>query len=140
VQNQYSLLWREPERDGVLEACERLSTSFLPFYPLANGLLTGKVVPGQPVPEGTRLAAMPKERSSLWLSDEYLSRVSAIGEIADRSDLSMLSLAFSWLLSREPVASVIAGATNPDQVRANASAAVTLDDAVIRQLDELANS
>ena len=63
VQNQYSLLERAPERDGVLDACAELGIGFLPFYPLANGLLTGKIRPGEPLPEGTRLANMPKERS-----------------------------------------------------------------------------
>ncbi len=69
VQNQYSLLDRSPEHDGVLDACDELGMSFLPFYPLANGLLTGKVRPGQPLPEGSRLANMPPERSAHWLSD-----------------------------------------------------------------------
>jgi len=58
VQNQFSLLERSPERDGVLEACDELEMSFLPFYPLANGLLTGKFRPGEPILEGTRLAKM----------------------------------------------------------------------------------
>ena len=62
VQNQFSLLARDPERDGVLETCSDLGLGFLPFYPLANGLLTGKVRPGEPIPEGSRLAKMPPER------------------------------------------------------------------------------
>src|SRR6202044_2832656 len=63
VQNQYSLLERAPERDGVLALCEELGIGFLPFYPLANGLLTGKIRPGQPLPQESRLAKMAPERS-----------------------------------------------------------------------------
>jgi len=137
VQNQYSLLEREPERDGVLEACSALGMGFLPFYPLANGLLTGKVRPGQPIPEGSRLAKMTAERSVHWLGDELKSKVAALLEYAESIDVPILSLAFSWLLSHEAVASVIAGASNADQVRANASAVRSLSPDVIARLDEL---
>ena len=137
VQNQYSLLEREPERDGVLEACSALGMGFLPFYPLANGLLTGKVRPGQPIPEGSRLAKMTAERSVHWLGDELQSKMAALLEYAESIDVPILSLAFSWLLSHEAVASVIAGASNADQVRANASAVRSLSPDVIARLDEL---
>jgi aryl-alcohol dehydrogenase-like predicted oxidoreductase len=137
VQNQYSLLEREPERDGVLEACSALGMGFLPFYPLANGLLTGKVRPGQPIPEGSRLAKMTAERSVHWLGDELQSKVGALLEYAESIDVPILSLAFSWLLSHEAVASVIAGASNADQVRANASAVRSLSPGVIARLNEL---
>jgi aryl-alcohol dehydrogenase-like predicted oxidoreductase len=137
VQNQYSLLEREPERDGVLEACSALGMGFLPFYPLANGLLTGKVRPGQPIPEGSRLAKMTAERSVHWLGDELQSKVAALLEYAESIDVPILSLAFSWLLSHGAVASVIAGASNADQVRANASAVRSLSPDVIARLDEL---
>ena len=137
VQNQYSLLEREPERDGVLEACSALGMGFLPFYPLANGLLTGKVRPGQPIPEGSRLAKMTAERSVHWLGDELQSKVAALLEYAESIDVPILSLAFSWLLSHGAVASVIAGASNADQVRANASAVRSLSPEVIARLNEL---
>ena len=137
VQNQFSLLWREPEADGVLDACERLGAAFLPFYPLANGLLTGKVRPGEPIPEGTRLALMAPERSAHWLSDVFTARVRSLLEFANDRGIPILSLAFSWLLAHDSVASVIAGATSPEQVRANALAPVDLDEFVIDELDEL---
>jgi aryl-alcohol dehydrogenase-like predicted oxidoreductase len=137
VQNQFSLLWRDPEADGVLAACDRLEMAFLPFYPLANGLLTGKVRPGQPPPEGTRLAKMPPERSAHWLSDEFTARVASLLEFADEHDVSLLSLAFSWLLAHDQVASVIAGATSAEQVRANAAAPIELDNAARDALDAL---
>jgi aryl-alcohol dehydrogenase-like predicted oxidoreductase len=134
VQNQYSLLDRSPERDGVLEACEELGLGFLPFYPLANGLLTGKVRPGQPIPEGTRLAKMAPERSAHWLSDELQARVGTLLEYADTANASLLTFAFSWLLHHPQVSSVIAGASSPEQVRANAAAVSEITD---NQFDEL---
>jgi aryl-alcohol dehydrogenase-like predicted oxidoreductase len=137
VQNQYSLLDRSPERDGVLDTCDELGLSFLPFYPLANGLLTGKFRPGEPIPEGTRLAAMSPERSVHWLSEEFQQRVTALLEYAEGDKVSMLTLAFSWLLSHPRVSSVIAGASNEEQIRANAAAATKLDDAQRRELDRL---
>jgi aryl-alcohol dehydrogenase-like predicted oxidoreductase len=137
VQNQYSLLWRAPETDGVLDACERLGMAFLPYYPLANGLLTGKIRPGEPIPEGTRLAMMPPERSAHWLADSFTSRVGALLDFSERKGIPVLTLAFSWLLAHDEVASVIAGATSATQVRANAAAAVELDEFVLDELDEL---
>jgi len=134
VQNQYSLLDRSPERDGVLEVCSELGLSFLPFYPLANGLLTGKVRPGEPIPEGTRLAAMPAERSVHWLSDEFQERVASLLSYAESIDVPILTLAFSWLLDHAAVTSVIAGASNADQIHANAAAVATL---TTKQRDEL---
>jgi aryl-alcohol dehydrogenase-like predicted oxidoreductase len=137
VQNQYSLLEREPERDGVLEACAALGIGFLPFYPLANGLLTGKVRPGQPIPQESRLATMAPERSVHWLGDERQAKVTALLDYAGSIDVPILSLAFSWLLSHAAVPSVIAGASNADQVRANANAVRTLNPDVITRLNEL---
>ena len=135
VQNQYSLLAREPETDGVLEACAELEVAFLPFYPLANGLLTGKVRPNEAVPADSRLASMPPERSAHWLSDEMRERVHALVAMAEEVRVPLLSLAFSWLLSHSAVASVIAGASNPAQVAANAAAPRALSAELIRRLN-----
>jgi aryl-alcohol dehydrogenase-like predicted oxidoreductase len=137
VQNQYSLLARDPERDGVLEVCDELGLGFLPFYPLANGLLTGKVRPGEPIPDGTRLALMSKERSVHWLSDEFQQRVGALLAYADEVQIPILTLAFSWLLSHRQVRSVIAGASSSQQVRANANAVRELNPQHIQALNEL---
>jgi aryl-alcohol dehydrogenase-like predicted oxidoreductase len=117
VQNEYSLLVRQAERD-VLPACRRLGIAFIPYFPLASGLLTGKYRRGQPAPAGTRLAA--RERVA---SDEQFDLVEAVEEYAAARGLSMLQVAIGALLARSPVASVIAGATRPEQVQANASAA-----------------
>ncbi|MGB7653059.1 MAG: aldo/keto reductase [Acidimicrobiales bacterium] len=137
VQNQFSLLDRSPERDGVLATCQDLSMSLLPFYPLANGLLTGKVRPGEPLLEGTRLSNMPPERSAHWLSDEFQFRVGSLLEYAESINVPILSLAFSWLLSHPVVPSVIAGASSADQIRANVASVAALSDEQLEELSRL---
>jgi aryl-alcohol dehydrogenase-like predicted oxidoreductase len=119
VQNQYSLVEREPEAD-VIPECARSGTAFLPFFPLANGLLTGKYRRGQPPPEGSRArdGFGPKV-----FTDENLALVESLAEFAARCGHTMLELAVSWLAAQPAVASVIAGAKSPEQVKANASAA-----------------
>ena len=119
VQNEYSLLHREPEL-AVLPACARLGLAFLPYFPLASGLLTGKVVGGK-APPGSRLADTPRLAASL--SERTLGVVDALAAYATSRGHTLLELAFAWLLAHPPVASVIAGATTPAQVRANAQAA-----------------
>jgi aryl-alcohol dehydrogenase-like predicted oxidoreductase len=137
VQNQYSLLERGPERDGVLDTCDELGVGFLPFYPLANGLLTGKVRPGEPLPKDSRLAKMAPERSVHWLGEELQSKVGTLLEYADEIEVPILSLAFSWLLSHGAISSVIAGASNADQIRANAAAPRVLSSDIVARLNEL---
>jgi aryl-alcohol dehydrogenase-like predicted oxidoreductase len=137
IQNQFSLLYREPEDDGVLDACEEFGLGFLPFYPLANGLLTGKVRPGAALPEGSRLARMAPERSAHWLSPELQGRVGALLNYADEIEIPLLTMAFSWLLSHPAVSSVIAGASNADQVRSNAKSVEKLSVDIIAMLNVL---
>jgi aryl-alcohol dehydrogenase-like predicted oxidoreductase len=120
VQNQYNVLYREPE-DEVLDYCERTGMAFLPYFPLASGILSGKYRAGEPPPEGTRLAAMGQGATS-QLSAERLAKVAALDELARRHGHSVLDLAFGWLLARPAVASVIAGATRPEQIAANVAA------------------
>jgi aryl-alcohol dehydrogenase-like predicted oxidoreductase len=117
LQNEYSLLHREPE-EGVLEECRRTGTAFIPYFPLASGLLTGKYHRGEAPPAGTRLAS---RRGAL--DDRRMRQVEALRAFAESRGHTLLELAFSWLLAHEPVASVIAGATRPEQVRANVDAA-----------------
>jgi aryl-alcohol dehydrogenase-like predicted oxidoreductase len=119
VQNQYSLLHREPEKD-VLPECERLGLAFLPYFPLANGLLTGKYARGVTPPKGTR---MVMSWAASGMTDKNFAIVEGLTAIAARVRHSMLELAISWLLRKDVVASVIAGATRSEQVRANAAAA-----------------
>jgi aryl-alcohol dehydrogenase-like predicted oxidoreductase len=120
VQNEYSLLHREPE-EGVLAECERLGLGFLPFFPLASGLLTGKYRKGQPIPQGTRIAKY--ERYGKLVTAENLDKVEALVSFAEARRRTLLELAFSWLLAHRVVASVIAGATSADQIKSNAAAA-----------------
>ena len=117
VQNEYSLIHREPEAE-VLAECERAGVAFIPYFPLASGLLTGKYRRGKALPTGTRLGA-----GSDILSDENLQLVEELIQFAESKHHSVLELAFAWLLAHPVVASVIAGATKPEQVRANAAAA-----------------
>lgn len=136
VQNQYSLLHREPERE-VLPACERLGLAFIPYFPLASGLLTGKYSRGVAPPPGTRLSAA--RMAARFLTDDRLARVEGLSAFARTRGYSILELAISWLLHRSVVASVIAGATTPDQVRANAAAGSwQLTEADLAELDRLA--
>ncbi len=119
VQNDYSLLQREPEKE-VLPECARRGIAFIPYFPLANGLLTGKYRQGQPLPEGSRgqTGFGPKV-----FTEENLAKVESLIRFAESRGHSVLELAFSWLLGRPAVASVIAGAKTPEQLRANAGAA-----------------
>jgi aryl-alcohol dehydrogenase-like predicted oxidoreductase len=119
VQNEYSVLHREPEA-SVLPACTRLGMAFIPYFPLASGLLTGKYEPGQPPPEDSRLTLPWAAR---FASDENVRIAQALKTFAASRRHTLLELAISWLAARPQVASIIAGATSPEQVRANAAAA-----------------
>jgi aryl-alcohol dehydrogenase-like predicted oxidoreductase len=120
VQNEFSLLHRDPERD-VLPECERLGLAFLPYFPLASGVLTGKYRQGQPLPEKTRLTSNERT-ASRFLNDRNQEIAEALARFAEARGHTLLELAFSWLASHRAVASVIAGATSPEQIRANAAA------------------
>jgi aryl-alcohol dehydrogenase-like predicted oxidoreductase len=119
VQNDYSLLKREPEAEVLLE-CALTGVSFLPYFPLANGLLTGKYRKGKPFPESSR---GKDEFGPKVFTSENLQRVEALITFAQARGRSLLELAFSWLAARPEVCSIIAGAKTPDQVRANSVAA-----------------
>jgi aryl-alcohol dehydrogenase-like predicted oxidoreductase len=134
VQNEYSVLHREPERD-VLPECERLGIAFIPYFPLASGLLTGKYRKGQPAPEGSRLQS---GRGGSLLTDRNLTVVEELIEFSESRGHTILELAVSWLLERPVVASVIAGATSPEQVESNVAAAGwRLTDAELAEIDAI---
>lgn len=120
VQNEYSMIAREAEKE-VLPECARTGMAFLPYYPLASGLLTGKYRAGRPLPDGTRLT--DGGRWSGILTEENVAVAERLARFAEARGRILLDLAFAWLLARREVASVIAGATSADQVRANAAAA-----------------
>jgi aryl-alcohol dehydrogenase-like predicted oxidoreductase len=116
VQNQYSLLVRDAEKD-VLPLCEQLGLGFVPFFPLASGLLTGKYRRGEDAPPGTRLS----ERSQV-ATDEQFDVLESLARFADDRGVSMVEVAIGALLAEPAVSSVIAGATKPEQVATNAAA------------------
>ena len=117
AQNQYNLLERDLEYE-VTPACERYGVGILPYFPLANGLLTGKYRRGEPAPAGTRLAGRPGV-----LTDEVFDRLDALEKYGVERGRTLLEVAVAGLAAQPAVGSVIAGATRPDQVRANAAAA-----------------
>jgi aryl-alcohol dehydrogenase-like predicted oxidoreductase len=117
VQNHFSLMHRDDEAD-VLPLALELGVGYVPFFPLESGLLTGKYRRGEPEPEGARLSGRDDGR----LSDERLRRVEALEAFAAARGFSLLELAIGGLASTPGIASVIAGATSPEQVRANAAA------------------
>ena len=121
AQNNFSLLERGVERE-VLPACERFGLGLLPFFPLASGFLTGKYQRGEPPRQGTRLAAWGA-RGAAALSDRNFDRLEALEAWAEQRGRRILDLAFAWLLGHPAVSSVIAGATTPEQVQANARCA-----------------
>jgi aryl-alcohol dehydrogenase-like predicted oxidoreductase len=121
AQDEYSLLVRDVEEE-VVPAVEAYGIGFLPFFPLASGLLTGKYKRGEPLPAGTRFANGPNYVAR-WMNDENFTRVERLGALAEAHGRSMLELAVSWLAAHPFVSSVIAGATKPEQVERNVQAA-----------------
>ena len=118
VQNEYSLVHREPER-SVLPACQRLGLAFLPYFPLASGLLTGKYEPGTGAPAGSRLS---QSWTSRFTSERNVRIAEGLKAFAASRGHTLLELAMSWLVAQPQIVSVIAGATLPEQIRANAAA------------------
>ena len=131
AQNLMSLLERDVLRE-VIPACDHFGLGMLPYFPLASGLLTGKYRRGEAAPEGTRLGAA---RAARALSERNFDRVEALAAFAEERGRSLLELAFGWLLSTPAVSSVIAGATSPEQVRANVAAStMRLDETEMKDI------
>jgi aryl-alcohol dehydrogenase-like predicted oxidoreductase len=132
LQNEYSLLERGIEVD-VAPVCERLGISILPYFPLASGLLTGKYRRGEQAREGTRLAG------STPGNEEQFGIVEALRGYAEERGVEMIDVAIGGLAAQPAVASVIAGATKPEQVQANAGALRwEPSEADLRELDRIA--
>jgi aryl-alcohol dehydrogenase-like predicted oxidoreductase len=121
AQDRWNLLERELE-DGKLPAIERNGLALLPYFPLASGLLTGKYRAGQEPDPTWRLSNLPAERREAQLAEDRLATVERLRDFAAARERTLLELAFSWLASAPVVASVIAGATRPEQVTANVAA------------------
>ncbi|HEU5268691.1 MAG TPA: aldo/keto reductase family protein [Jatrophihabitans sp.] len=138
-QPQYSMLWRVIEAE-VIPTCQELGISQIVWSPIAQGVLSGKYLPGQPPPAGSRAtdsrggANMIRE----FMTDEVLSRVQELKPIAESLDLTMAQLAVAWVLQQDNVAAALVGASRPEQVSENAKAAgVRIPDDALRRIDEV---
>jgi aryl-alcohol dehydrogenase-like predicted oxidoreductase len=120
AQDEYSLLVRDVERE-LVPALQAHGMGLIPYFPLASGLLTGKYKSGAETPAGTRMALM-KRLADRYMTDRNWRIVEKLEAFCHKSEHSLLELAFSWLAARPPVASVIAGATRPEQVEQNVKA------------------
>jgi aryl-alcohol dehydrogenase-like predicted oxidoreductase len=136
-QPQYSALWRVIEAE-VVPACEREGLSQIVWSPIAQGVLTGKYLPGKPVPEGSRATdETGKNFIGRLLRDDVLEKVQQLKPIAEDVGVSMAQLAVAWVLQNKNVASAIIGATRPEQVTENVKASgVTLDQEVLTRIDK----
>jgi len=139
-QPQYSMLWRKPEA-AVFQACARHGIGNLAFSPLAHGVLTGKYLPGQPPPEGSRAAS---EQMNMFMetagrhyrSDYLLAAVEKLAPIAADLGLTMVQMALAWVLRRPEIASAIIGASRPEQIEQNVRAiGVVLPDEALERID-----
>ena len=119
-QDEYNILNREIERE-LISAMQRYGCGLLPYFPLASGLLTGKYQSNK-MPEGARLTDMPTFANRVYVTDENFSIVEKLNAFAKQHGHSLLELAFSWMAARPTTASIIAGATKPEQIDANVDA------------------
>ncbi|MET1061587.1 MAG: aldo/keto reductase family protein [Aeromicrobium sp.] len=137
-QPQYSMLWRVIE-DEVVPTSEELGLGQIVWSPIAQGVLTGKYKPGQPVPEGSRAtdAQGGSNMISRWLRDDVLEAVARLEPIAQAADVTMAQLAVAWVLRHPNVSAAIVGASRPEQVTDNARASgITLGDDVMAAIDD----
>jgi aryl-alcohol dehydrogenase-like predicted oxidoreductase len=138
-QPQYSMLWRVIE-DQVVPASQELGISQIVWSPIAQGVLSGKYLPGQVPPAGSRAtdAKGGSDMISRWLSDDVLAGVQKLQPIADDAGLTMAQLAIAWVLQNQNVAAAIIGASRPEQVASNIKAAgVSLDAELMARIDEV---
>jgi aryl-alcohol dehydrogenase-like predicted oxidoreductase len=137
-QPQYSMIWRGIERD-VIDVCKRNGISQIVWSPLAQGVLTGKYKPGEPIPEDSRASS---QSMGMWMDrardETLLERVQQLQVIADELGLTMAQLALAWVLHEPNVASAIIGATRPEQIEDNVGAVgVELSDEVLQRIDDV---
>jgi aryl-alcohol dehydrogenase-like predicted oxidoreductase len=138
-QPQYSMLWRVIEAE-VVPTCEELGIGQVVWSPMAQGVLTGKYLPGQPPPAGSRATDEKSGATfiSALLTDDVLTRVQQLKPIADEVGLTMAQLAIAWVLQNPNVSSAIVGASRPDQLADNVKAAgVKLDTDLLKAIDEI---
>jgi aryl-alcohol dehydrogenase-like predicted oxidoreductase len=138
-QPQYSMLWRVIESE-VIPTCEELGIGQIVWSPIAQGVLTGKYLPGQAPPEGSRATDEKggKDMISRWMEDDVLERVQRLKPIADEAGLSLAQLAVAWVLQNDNVSAAIIGASRPEQVTDNVKAAgVRLEEATMTAIDDV---
>jgi aryl-alcohol dehydrogenase-like predicted oxidoreductase len=138
-QPQYSMLWRVIEAE-VVPTSEELGIGQIVWSPMAQGVLTGKYLPGQPPPAGSRATDEKSGANfiSRWLSDDVLTRVQQLKPLADQAGLTLGQLAIAWVLQNPNVSSAIIGASRPEQVSDNVKASgVKLDAALLKAIDEI---
>ena len=120
IQPEFSMFEREPESE-LIYACEKYKVGILPYFPLASGFLTGKYKKDS-IPEGGRLSSGNTAWSEKWLTEENFTIIENLEKWAQNKGITMVQLAFSWLLAKKSVSSVIAGATSKDQIDSNITA------------------
>ncbi len=136
-QPQYSMLWRVIEAE-VIPACEELGIGQIVWSPMAQGVLTGKYLPGQPPPTGSRATTEDGSFMERFLSDDVLMRVQQLSPLAESAGLSVAQLAIAWVLQNSNVSAAIIGATRPEQVTENVKASgVRLDAELMKRIDEI---
>jgi aryl-alcohol dehydrogenase-like predicted oxidoreductase len=138
-QPQYSMLWRVIEAE-VVPLCEKEGIGQVVWSPIAQGVLTGKYLPGQEPPAGSRATDQNGGANmiSRWMRDDVLEKVQQLKPIADEAGLSMAQLAVAWVLANPNVSSAIVGASRPEQVRDNAAAAgKKLEPELLKRIDEV---
>ena len=138
-QPQYNMIWRVIETK-VVPTCEELGIGQVVFSPIAQGVLTGKYLPGQAPPQGSRATDEKGGADFIkrYLKDDVLERVQKLKPIADDAGLSLAQLAVAWVLQNQNVSAAIIGASRPEQVTDNVKAAgVKLDDDALKQIDEI---
>ncbi|HEY8533417.1 MAG TPA: aldo/keto reductase family protein [Micromonospora sp.] len=138
-QPQYSMLWRVIEAE-VIPTCEELGIGQIVWSPLAQGVLTGKYLPGQPPPAGSRATDEKSGKAMIarWMTDEVLTTVQRLKPLAEQAGLTMAQLAIAWVLQNPNVSSAIIGATRPEQVYDNIKASgVKLDADLLKAIDEI---
>lgn len=137
VQPQYNMMDRYIEHE-IMGICEKYGYGITPFSPLAQGLLTGKYKKGQPYPEGSRATFQTDRQINNLLTDENLSKVESLSEVAGELGISMPVLALAWILRKEIVSSVITGASRAEQLDKNlAASAVVLPADALERIDEI---
>ena len=137
AQNEYNLVARGAEAE-LLPALDEAGMGLIPYFPLASGLLTGKYKQGASHSTDTRFGRTPM-MANYYGSDANWATVNALTDYAAAHDRSLIELAFAWLLAKPGVASVIAGATKPEQVRSNASMSWVLTPQQVGEIDALAS-